>query len=185
MMKDIQTGRSMLEMLGVLAIVGVLTVGGFSLVSKVNNSNQTNNVIDEVSSLASKVRVIAKDYGSGDGTFMRYVCKGKAYPDTLDCDLEEGTPEGDTCNCATFTGSADVSYKVENGSYPTLFTLTASNLTDEMCMSLLTTNWGSETTTGFMGITGGSGEISESTDAIAKAATACSGDNNSLTLTFR
>lgn len=185
MITDIQTGRSMLEMLGVLAIVGVLTVGGFSLVSKVNTSNQTNNVIDEVSSLAAKVRVIARDYGSGDGTFMKYVCKGKAYPDTLDCDLVEGTPEGDTCNCATFTGSADVSYTVENGSYPTLFTLTASNLSDEMCMSLLTTNWGSETTTGFMGVTGGSENTGDSTDPIAIAATACNDDSNSLTFSYR
>jgi len=65
MMKDLQNGRSMLEMLGVLAIVGVLTVGGFSLVSKVNNSNQVNTTIDEVSSLAHKVRIVARDYTSG------------------------------------------------------------------------------------------------------------------------
>lgn len=185
MIKDLQTGRSMLEMLGVLAIVGVLTVGGFGLVNKVNNSNQSNSVIDEVSSLAAKVRIVARDYSSGDGGFMQYVCKGKAYPDTMECEQADGSSGGD-CNCSSFTGSSDVSYTVATASYPALFKLTASNLTEEMCMSLLTTNWGNESTTGFRGISGaGNSSGSTSNDAIAKAAAACNGDSNSLTLEFR
>lgn len=177
-MKDLQNGRSMLEMLGVLAIVGVLTVGGFGLVSKVNNNNQINNVVDEISSLAAKVRIVARDYMSeeADGTFIKYICKGKAYPDVLECD---------NCNCSAFTGNADVTYSVARASYPSLFSITASNLTEEMCMTLLTTNWGSASTTGFVSISGGSGSGSSSTDIIAKAAASCSGDSNSLTLTFR
>lgn len=182
MIKDLQTGRSMLEMLGVLAIIGVLTVGGFSLVNKVNNNNQSNNVIEEISSLASKVRVVARDYTSSDGNFMKYVCNGKAYPNTLECNLANGT---ESCNCSEFVGSADVSYTVAVAEYPALFTLTASNLTEDMCMSLLTANWGTATTTGFAGISGGSGTQSSSTDTIAKAAAACDGDSNSLTMTFR
>lgn len=182
-MKDLQTGRSMLEMLGVLAIVGVLTVGGFSLVSKVNSSNQTNNVVDEISSLAAKVRTVARDYSSSDGTFMKYICKGKAYPDTLECELDSNSEDNDACNCSSFTGSADVSYSVASAAYPALFTLTASNLTEEMCMTLLTTNWGSASSTGFMDISGES--TSSATDVIAKAAASCSGDDNSLTLKFR
>lgn len=179
MKENLQDGRSMLEMLGVLAIVGVLTVGGFSLVSKVNTNNQTNNVIEEVSSLASKVRVVARDYSSDDGSFMKYVCKGKAYPDTMDCDLVEGSEPEDKCNCSTFTGTADVTYAVSNGTYPVLFTLTVGNLSTEMCMSLLTSNWGSASTTGFSGFEGIS-----STD-IGSAAGSCNGDENSLTLNFR
>jgi hypothetical protein len=175
----------MLEMLGVLAIVGVLTVGGFSLVSKVNNSNQVNTTIDEVSSLAHKVRIVARDYTSGDGSFMKYVCKAKAYPDTLDCDLAEGSAEDDTCNCSAFTGNADVSYAVATASYPALFTLTASNLNEEMCMALLTANWGSASTTGFMEISGSTSSTSTSTDSIAQAAAICNGDSNTLTLKFR
>ena len=181
-MKDLQTGRSMLEMLGVLAIVGVLTVGGFSLVSKVNNSNQTNNVIDEISSLAAKVRVVARDYSSSDGSFMKYVCKGKAYPDVLECDVDSSSGDTDACNCSAFIGNADVAYTVATASYPALFTLTASDLNEEMCMTLLTTNWGSEASTGFMGFVGGT---SSSGDSIANAAKSCDGDDNSLTLKFR
>ena len=185
MMRDLQNGRSMLEMLGVLAIVGVLTVGGFNLVSKVNNNNQINTVVDEVGSLAAKIRRVARDYTSSDGTFMKYICKGKAYPDTLNCDLAEGSSANDTCNCSSFTGNADTTYTAASASYPSLFTITVGNLSEEMCMALLTSNWGSETTTGFVSISGGSGSGSNSTDSIAQAASSCSGDANSLTLTFR
>ena len=185
MIKDLQNGRSMLEMLGVLAIIGVLTVGGFNLVTKVNNSNQINTVVDEVSGLARKVRSVARDYDSGDGTFMKYVCKAKAYPDTLDCDLAEGSEADDTCNCSTFTGNADTTYTVAKASYPSLFTLTVGGLDDETCMALLTSNWGSESSTGFVSIGSANSGSVTSTDRIAQAATACSGDDNSLTLTFR
>lgn len=170
MNKDLQNGRSMLEMLGVLAIVGVLTVGGFNLVNKVNTNNQTNSVLDEVSSLARKVRIVARDYESGDDTFMKYICKAKAYPDTLECG---------SCTCSAFAGSSDVTYTVAKASYPNLFTLTVGNLSTEMCMSLITANWGSVSTTGFDGYDG------ISSNDIGAAANSCNGDENSITLKFR
>lgn len=182
MIKDTQNGRSMLEMLGVLSIVGVLTVGGFGLVNKVSNSNQANNVIDEISGLASKVRIVARDYYScfsddknetenveACGNFMGYVAKAKAYPDTLECEGAEG-------ECSDFLGSADVTYTVSSATYPELFSITVSNLTDEMCMNLVTANWGSASTTGFMGIDGTDG---------GRNFSACNGNNDSGSLTLR
>ena len=186
MIKDTQDGRSMLEMLGVLSIVGVLTVGGFGLVNKVSNSNQANNVIDEISGLASKVRIVARDYYScfsddknetetetetenveACGSFMSYISKAKAYPDTLECEGEE---------CSEFLGSADVTYTVSSATYPELFSITVNNLTDEMCMNLVTANWGSASTTGFMGIDGTDG---------GRNFSACNGNNDSGSLTLR
>lgn len=180
MIADNNNGRSMVEMLGVLAIVGILTVGGFSLVSKVSTSNQTNSVMDEISGLASKVRIVVRDLDKVD---VQSVCKAKAYPDTLECG-EEGNDDS-SCNCSTFLGSADIEYSVtgvEEDEYPALFELTASNLSDEMCMSLLTANWGSESSSGFMGV---KGKGSAKEDAIANATSSCNGDDNSLTFVFR
>ena len=180
MRKDLQNGRSMLEMLGVLAIVGVLTVGGFSLVSKVNTNNQINTVVEEISSFARKIRVVSRDYSEdSDGTFLKYICKGKAYPDTMECNLPPDNEEEDTCNCESFTGSDDVTYTADSGEYPILFTLTVSDLSEEMCMAILTSNWGSVSTTGFAGFS----DI-DSTD-IGAASTVCDEDGKSLTLNFR
>ena len=178
MMNDLQNGRSMLEMLGVLAIVGILTVGGFNLVTKVNNNNQINSVIDEISGLASRVRRVARDYTTGDDTFLKYVCKAKAYPDSLECDLADPSDE-DKCNCTSFTGSADVEYELAKADYPLSFTIKAKDLNNEMCMALLTANFGTENSTGFSGFDGIS-----ATD-IGSAASSCSGDSNTLTLKFR
>ena len=49
MKKISQSGRSMMEMLGVLAVVGVLSVGGFAMVSKMQASYEANKVMDEIS----------------------------------------------------------------------------------------------------------------------------------------
>lgn len=141
MNKFSQNGRSMVEMLGVLAIVGILTVGGFSLVTKVNTNNQVNTVIDEISSLAVKVRIIARDYTGAEGDMTEYVYNGRAYPDTL------------SYSGGTFSGGADVDYKIHYyHTNSSLFIIEAQNLTTEMCMEVLTSNWGSPSTNGFMGI---------------------------------
>ena len=50
-MKQNQFGRSMIEMLGVLAIVGVLSVGGIAGYSKAMEKWKINKVIEEYSML--------------------------------------------------------------------------------------------------------------------------------------
>ena len=61
-MKTNEDGRSMIEMLGVLAIIGVLSVGGFSLVNKMHNSYEANQVIETAGELASRARTMAREY---------------------------------------------------------------------------------------------------------------------------
>lgn len=169
---DLQNGRSMIEMLGVLAIIGVLTVGGFSLITKANNSYRANTVIDEISGLASKVRIVARD--ADDGSFGDFIHTAKAYPDTL------------SYSGGTFTGATDATYTVAKAAYPALFTITAGSLSEEMCMTLATANWGSQNSSGFMGMTVSGAAVSTTDDtALQTAAANCSEDNNTIVLTFR
>ena len=51
MYKNFETGRSMLEMLGVLAIVGVLSVGGIAGYSKAMEQFKVNKIIQDYNSL--------------------------------------------------------------------------------------------------------------------------------------
>ena len=53
--KDAEDGRSMVEMLGVLAIIGVLSIGGIAGYTMAMNRYRANEIID----IASKVAVIA------------------------------------------------------------------------------------------------------------------------------
>ena len=170
-MKENEYGRSMIEMLGVLAVIGVLSVGGFDLVTKANNSRKTAAVIDEIGSLANKARIVMRDYqpgdevteeeteeeegegeGGGEGEGMEdplsgmrdvtgYIHKGRAYPDIL---KYEGN---------SFVGTEDAEYKIYySGNDAVLFILEARGLSTDMCMQIATIDWGSRSTNGFLGM---------------------------------
>ena len=53
-----QSGRSMIEMLGVLAIVGVLSVGGIAGYSKAMEKFKINKTVDHVSQIATNIRTL-------------------------------------------------------------------------------------------------------------------------------
>ena len=55
-MTKIESGRSMVEMLGVLAIIGVLSIGGIAGYTMAMNRYRTNEIIDT----ASKLSVVAQ-----------------------------------------------------------------------------------------------------------------------------
>lgn len=64
-MKELQNGRSMIEMLGVLAIIGVLSIGGLAGYTMAMNRHRANTILD----FASRCVVVAQT--SGDGSTLR------------------------------------------------------------------------------------------------------------------
>lgn len=60
-----EAGRSMVEMLGVLAIIGVLSIGGIAGYNMAMNRYRANEIID----IASKVSVIAMSKQDCDGDY--------------------------------------------------------------------------------------------------------------------
>ena len=57
-----ESGRSMIEMLGVLAIMGVITVGAISLISTAMRTQKRNAVNDEVIEIVTGVRQLLGEY---------------------------------------------------------------------------------------------------------------------------
>ena len=57
-MKINESGRSMIEMLGVLAIIGVLSVGGIAGYSKAMSKYRTNKMIDQATMLITNIRTM-------------------------------------------------------------------------------------------------------------------------------
>ena len=51
-----QKGRSMIEMLGVLAIIGILSSGGIAGYSKAMQSYKTNALIEKIQTIAIQIR---------------------------------------------------------------------------------------------------------------------------------
>ncbi len=64
-MKELQNGRSMIEMLGVLAIIGVLSIGGLAGYTMAMNRHRANTILD----FASRCVVVAQT--NGDGSTLR------------------------------------------------------------------------------------------------------------------
>lgn len=78
-MKELQNGRSMIEMLGVLAIIGVLSIGGLAGYTMAMNRHRANTILD----YASRCVVVAQTNGDGT-TIEKKECKilldGETYP---------------------------------------------------------------------------------------------------------
>ena len=81
--KKSQSGRSMVEMLGVLAIIGVLSVGGIAGYSLSMRRHRANQVVDAVSKYALIVY----------GTCFKLVEEGFSdWGDIVNCERAEGIP---------------------------------------------------------------------------------------------
>ena len=173
---DEQSGRSMIEMLGVLAIIGVLSVGGIAGYSKAMNKFKTNKVADNVSMLVANIKTLyaqQKDYTDLDNA--NAVSMG-VVPDEL------GTTE-DLTNA--FNGTVVISQASSTaGGDKKAFTLTFNGLSREACITLATNDWGSGYSSGLIYIKAAATTIEAAEDTTAdtgligckgNASTACPG----------
>jgi len=65
-MQMFQKGRSMIEMLGVLAIIGVLSIGGIVLYRRAVNNHQANTILDDANRLAFVIMENDRAYETND-----------------------------------------------------------------------------------------------------------------------
>ena len=152
--KNNQTGRSMVEMLGVLAIIGVLSVGGISGYSKAMAKFKLTKAQDQITMLLMNIRTAfatspnydglnntsAVDYNIAPGDMVpngtkniNHAFGGAAYV---------GACSDDTAHCeGTATGSNQY------------FFIQLDNLGNEACMSLATSDWGTDGLVYMNGIT--------------------------------
>lgn len=66
--KKQQSGRSMIEMVGVLAVMGLITAGAFVLISNASASQRRNRVIDDVMNIATGVRSLYAEHDTFPAT---------------------------------------------------------------------------------------------------------------------
>ncbi len=57
-MKSNEFGRSMVEMIGVLSIIGILTMAGASMVAKALHSRKISKTIDQIASVSTNVKLL-------------------------------------------------------------------------------------------------------------------------------
>ena len=145
-----QTGRSMIEMLGVLAIIGVLSIGGIAGYSKAMTKYRINKTADQVSQLAQNIRTLyasQKNYSTLSDSVIR---KAHLAPE----EMYEATNSNNLTN--PFGGSVYVNYANKSYDNNKAFYITAYNIPQEACVELLTQDWGSGTSSGLIAV--GSGD---------------------------
>ena len=164
-MKNNENGRSMVEMLGVLAIIGVLSAGGLAGYSKAMFKHKLNTTMDQITMLVTNIRTM---YGT-QGNYVG-LDKGAAYDlgiipaamvEVTEADKDKNTPRAVTLT-SPFKGNVDlVTFQADGSTDDTGFKLTYEDLPSEACIALATADFGSGAGSGFIGVKAGSTATAE------------------------
>ena len=154
MKKFNENGRSMVEMLGVLAIIGVLSVGGIAGYSKAMNKYKINKTTDQVSMLVANIRTLFSSQGNYAGLTNAQAKKFGVVPNdmyTNDSNSVITNAFGGAVNVLAAGGRADGDNEA--------FIVEYNGLSAEACVTIATGDWGSGQASGLIGIAAGAGTV--------------------------
>lgn len=170
-----QTGRSMVEMLGVLAIIGVLSVGGIAGYSKAMTKFKINKSMDQISMLVANIRTLY----SGQRNYV-----GFDNPNAISFGIvpnEMGNSGSDITNA--FAGKVTFGVAAVGTMAGGSFTIKYDGLGREACVTMATADWGSGSSSGLVSMnaspTTADGKSFTGTAlpiSLTEAATACACD---------
>ena len=159
-----ESGRSMIEMLGVLAIIGVLSVGGIAGYSKAMNKFKTNKIADNVSMLVANIKTLYAQQNTYAGLANGTAVSMGVVPDEL------GTAYNGNNATLTNAFNGPVFIKASNGTNGTdgkAFIIEFNNLSREACITLATNDWGSGYSSGLIAM-----QVKKDSSAAAQVAPA-------------
>ena len=150
MIKTNETGRSMIEMLGVLAIIGVLSVGGIAGYSKAMNKFKTNKVADNVSMIVANVKTLYAQQNTYKGLNNGTAVSMGVIPDELGTEVAN-TSQATLTNA--FNGPVFIKQSDStSGNDGKAFIIEFNNLSREACITLATNDWGSGFSSGLIAL---------------------------------
>jgi len=143
--KNEQSGRSMVEMLGVLAIIGVLSVGGIAGYSKAMTKFKITKTMDQVSMTVANIRTLYSGQRNYNGLQTNNALDMGVVPAEM-----EGAQGGTLVNA--FQGAVTIGTINYNNQTASAFRISYENMGQEACVQLITSDWGSGASSGFIGI---------------------------------
>lgn len=136
-----QSGRSMVEMLGVLAIIGVLSVGGIAGYSKAMAKYKTNQTLDQLSMLITNIRTLYATQpsfaGLNNGTAISFGVVSSDMIKTAASDASAALKNPFNGNVTIATGTDSSTFEV-----------TYAGLDKSACITIATTDWGGSAASG-------------------------------------
>lgn len=164
-MKINESGRSMIEMLGVLAIIGVLSVGGIAGYSKAMSKYRTNKAIDQATMLITNIRTMfAQQQSYADLNNSRAVNLALV-PEEMIVNPGTSMSDSDTRRLRNvFSGevvvrnspidaldaSGDTADAASKGQGA--FIVTFYGLSRDACIQIATSDWGAGSSSGLVGM---------------------------------
>ena len=160
-----QSGRSMIEMLGVLAIIGVLSVGGIAGYSKAMLKFRTNKTIDQFTMIVTNIRTLYAQQRDYDGLDNSTAISMGIIPDEMitKCATEggcgtvaQGSATGALVN--PFNGSVEIGTGNSTGATDGTgrsFHIRINGLPREACLNMAVNDWGSNYSSGLIAMTTG------------------------------
>lgn len=184
-----ESGRSMVEMLGVLAIVGVLSVGGIAGYSQAMSKFKMTKAMDQVQTIITNIRTL---YAS-QRTYTTLTATQALSLGILTEESYNSANNGSGLN--PFGGTIEFGVGNSVGANRT-FTVKYGGLTSEACVKMSTADWGADQSSGLitMEVSGGttkkfkwknmtiSGVTGELPITITEAAGACGTAQNGAVL---
>ena len=164
-----ESGRSMIEMLGVLAIIGVLSVGGIAGYSQAMNKFKVSKTIDQIQTMVQNIRTLysgQKTYSMSTNTNALLKAAG-VFNDEI-------CPYGETCSVPMnpYGGSITVSSLQDDiGRTDRAFYIAYDSLPNTACVALATQGWG-DASSGLVAVTAGRGTSTGGTKAPTATAVA-------------
>lgn len=140
MYKIMEQGRSMIEMLGVLAIIGVLSVGGLQVVSRMQAGVKSNKMTADLMEYAANAKKLACEFERDDGyngNFAMFVYKNNVNPENWEIQQDGESFKG-------VLNSVYQPFYATLGSKKKIVGVLASNLSEDACMNLATMNIGKD-----------------------------------------
>lgn len=137
-----QNGRSMVEMLGVLAIIGVLSVGGIAGYSKAMTKFKINKSMDQISMLVANIRTLYSGQRNYSGLDNKNAILFGIIPN------EMGNSGSVITNA--FAGDVEIKTAAVGTNAAGAFTIKYKGLGQEACVTMATADWGSGSSSGLV-----------------------------------
>lgn len=155
-----EQGRSMIEMLGVLAIVGVLSVGGIAGYSKAMNKFKTNKAIDQINMIATNIRTLYSSQKTYENLNNVVAVKTGVIPGEM-YDANDSSTSTITNAFGGFTTIATGKHMIANDS----FIIAVDKIPQASCVSIATTEWGGDSGSGLLAMKIANADAGASTGA--------------------
>ncbi len=186
--KSEQSGRSMVEMLGVLAIIGVLSVGGIAGYSKAMAKFKTSKALDQVSTTVANIRTLYSGQPNYEGLNTAIAIQMGAIGAEM---LSGQSATSATVAYNAFNGEVTITATEVSGRKNAGFELVFSGLSKEACVQMASSDWGSGSGSGLVSVQAGSATAGTTASGtlplnLATAAGGCNveGDANKVTWVY-